>query len=323
VVYHFALLDASGLPQNKDLNKGLLGPNTLGIEVTRPDFAAQCGLGNIDPQHVEDGTSSAIEAALEWPLPPEGAVLVTNRPDKDSLGAMAVLLARAEGKQKKIDKCLVNWIGALDRMPFRDARVMYPGLVAMFSAEITDAMNTVVRASHGRYQDIPGKVAAFAKMLTSEMPADEVAKLAEEFARRREQSQRQFTPAEIRGSVAFFYEPGNYDGARAHGNKFYPVIVVNDPQRHTDGGGVQDRWCIVRQTRPFLVFDKKQFEKEINEAEAKARGLTLEQLRAQNFSWGGPANMLVSPQGASFGTKLTKDQILDLARKHLESGIVS
>lgn len=84
-------------------NASLLGPLTLGIEVTELELAMACGLGNIDPQHgVASGGGgtmlAAIEAALECPLPPPGAMLVTIRPDADAFGAMAVLTHRALGR---------------------------------------------------------------------------------------------------------------------------------------------------------------------------------------------------------------------------------
>lgn len=75
-----------------------LAPDTLGIEVTIPLVAQACDLGNIDPQHRPDGRGqAAIEAALDWPLPPRGTRLVTVRPDADAYGAMAVLTLRQEG----------------------------------------------------------------------------------------------------------------------------------------------------------------------------------------------------------------------------------
>lgn len=68
-------------------NEALLGPMTLGIEVTVPALAARCGLRNIDPQHTGgDPQHAAIEVCLEAPLPPDGATLVTIRPDLDSVG---------------------------------------------------------------------------------------------------------------------------------------------------------------------------------------------------------------------------------------------
>lgn len=88
---------------------------TLGIEVTIPDLAKQCDLGNIDPQH--SGTlagwkplsnsdfrtddelnrrepKTAIEAAIAYPLPGPGTTLATVRPDLDSIGAMAIFYLR-------------------------------------------------------------------------------------------------------------------------------------------------------------------------------------------------------------------------------------
>jgi len=109
------------------------GTNVLGIEVTIPEAAAACGLGNIDEQHAARALSAccgaelvfeparcavcdkpaharaAIEVALDWPLPadayqwerdrnedslPPIATLATVRPDLDSVGAMAVLVLR-------------------------------------------------------------------------------------------------------------------------------------------------------------------------------------------------------------------------------------
>lgn len=71
---------------------------TLGIEATRPDTIALCGAGNIDEQHRQGGDGrAAIEVALTCPLPADGTCLVTDRPDLDSIGAMAVLALRLIG----------------------------------------------------------------------------------------------------------------------------------------------------------------------------------------------------------------------------------
>ncbi len=99
-MYRFGLLLPTGTENAEDHNAPILGPNTLGIEITEPALAVRCGLGNIDPQHGPEAAfdaSAAMEAALDWPLPPRGARLVTIRPDLDSLGAMALLQLRAEG----------------------------------------------------------------------------------------------------------------------------------------------------------------------------------------------------------------------------------
>ena len=83
-------------------------PNTLGIEVTVPEIAAMCDLGNVDPQHGcqrgPGGSNSfpavagtAITEACGWPLPADGATFATIRPDLDAFGAMAVLALRTAG----------------------------------------------------------------------------------------------------------------------------------------------------------------------------------------------------------------------------------
>ena len=96
--YEFAMAFPVAHPRAAE-NAALIGPFTLGIEVTEADLADACSLGNIDPQHTPGSTDNraAIEAAMEWPLPPMGSRLVTIRPDADALGAMAVLMLRAAG----------------------------------------------------------------------------------------------------------------------------------------------------------------------------------------------------------------------------------
>ena len=98
IPWQFAMLVPARHPDSGS-NRALLGPHTLGIEVTDAALAHACGLGNIDPQHGPDGIAdcSAIEAALVWPLPQANARLVTIRPDADAFGAMAVLLMRQRG----------------------------------------------------------------------------------------------------------------------------------------------------------------------------------------------------------------------------------
>lgn len=99
--YAFGLLRPYMAPGADAANDAWLGQETLGIEVTDARLAARCGLGNIDPQHgfgTGDGLA-AITAALTWPVPPQGARLVTIRPDPDAFGAMAVLDLRSAGAE--------------------------------------------------------------------------------------------------------------------------------------------------------------------------------------------------------------------------------
>ena len=155
--YTYAVLRTEISQRSTKHNDNLLGDNTLGIEVTTPAFASRCGLGNIDPQHSGNGESSAIEKALTFdPLPPEGACLVTIRPDKDSFGAMAVLWLLSEGKGGEIDKWLVAWIGAIDRMGFRRAVKKYPNFKP--NGRETDAIQMIISEGDERWPTIGQKV---------------------------------------------------------------------------------------------------------------------------------------------------------------------
>ena len=100
--YTYGLLDPRAGAAGGNLP--LLGATTLGIEVTVPELAVRCGLGNIDPQHGGGlgvgtaGADAAIEACLTVTPPPVGATLVTVRPDLDAFGAMALLALRRAGR---------------------------------------------------------------------------------------------------------------------------------------------------------------------------------------------------------------------------------
>ena len=104
---------------------------TLGIEVTDPRFSSRCGLGNVDPQHGPDAgpdAPAAVEVAVDLPLPPPGTILLTLRPDMDSLGAMAVLLHRAKGgvmSSAMLDR--IRRIAVVDRFEFG----AWPGIRAL------------------------------------------------------------------------------------------------------------------------------------------------------------------------------------------------
>ena len=118
--YTYGLLDPRAGATGENLP--LLGATTLGIEVTVPELARRCGLGNIDPQH-GGGTgvgatvaAAAIEACLTVTPPPVGSTLVTVRPDLDAFGAMALLALRRAGHEPRPDmRARIDRIACADR----------------------------------------------------------------------------------------------------------------------------------------------------------------------------------------------------------------
>ncbi len=53
--YRYGVLSRDLSPEGEEKNAVLLGPQTLGIEITDPALAKRCGLGNVDPQHRATG----------------------------------------------------------------------------------------------------------------------------------------------------------------------------------------------------------------------------------------------------------------------------
>lgn len=119
--YKFSTLNPSPKAREAELAR-LQGVVTLGIEVTVPELATACSLGNIDPQHSGgDISRAAIEVALDWPLPLGGTTLATVRADLDSVGAMAVMLIRMtviEERHRDHDAWHATYSGEYDDCPY-------------------------------------------------------------------------------------------------------------------------------------------------------------------------------------------------------------
>ncbi|MBI2035891.1 MAG: hypothetical protein HYT12_04425 [Candidatus Liptonbacteria bacterium] len=310
-MYKYGMLRTDDSWEALNHNSGLLGAKTLGIEVTFPNLAAQCGLGNIDPQH---GTirkqSSAVEEALVYnPLPKDGTALVTIRLDKDSLGAMAVLTLRAEGQERYIDRNLVRCIGLLDSMGIENARREYPELFEnSFYRKYSDAIQQIVIEAMREPALLAQKIGVVASILKGSLSPEEM----DNIIARREQFNG-FSDVEMHGKVAFVHASKKYKEARDWANRRFPIAVIHDPEFSAPDSGslVYERWSIVR--RPGYL-DRDRCERAINQAEAEERMLTTSELKQGSLAWGGPTNIISSPPGKS--TKLTKANIISIVRAH-------
>ncbi|HEY9441015.1 MAG TPA: hypothetical protein VIS29_20700, partial [Streptomyces sp.] len=131
--YTYATLDPRPTTAAQQANDAVFAAGPVyGLEVTIQTLADRC-VANLDPQHLGgDASTAAIEAAVDWPLPPAGATLATVRADADSVGAMAVLLLRSAG--------YLLWQGALDRIRViadadKEASGSWPGVRPVPAAE--------------------------------------------------------------------------------------------------------------------------------------------------------------------------------------------
>ncbi|MEK7108909.1 MAG: hypothetical protein AAB919_00540 [Patescibacteria group bacterium] len=318
MAYRFGTLKTDGSPEATAHNAQWLGESTLGVEVVMEPLARECKLGNIDPQHRGAGGSSAIERAMIFPLPPEGSTIVTQRVDKDSIGAMAVLELRAEGREKDIDPFLVARLGAMDREGYTAHSANAIDAAYAESKDTTDALNAIIH-DQGKWRNLPAKIRGFKMILVRDMPVQEIASIAATKSRLSERYNARDHRVEMFGTkVAFIDAPGKYYEARDWGNRRYEVVVVHDAEHDTPAAGLHKRWTICRKPD---TFDRNRCEALLNAAEARARDMTVEDLVSAGFSWGGPKNIISSTEGKLRQSILTKDDIMPIVVECAESGL--
>lgn len=274
-------------PRDAAAGGAYLGPSALGIEVTVPALAARCGLGNIDPQHApgSDGDRAAIEAALDWPLPPDGSTLATIRPDLDSLGAMAVLAIRADGIA--IDAAARRRIGEIaaadrhDRGPWPGARPLAAALadptpLAALALAVADVTLTLQE-----------RVALLSRWLIDGVVPEAYQQLAAA-------ARQELTAAVTTGAVRIRALCGNRvavviatrSEALRLGYCLAPVVIALNPKFRLDGGPPCRKFTVAQYRAGYADF-------------AALRTA----LAARETGWGGTPTILGSPQGT--GSRLS------------------
>ena len=308
--YTYALLDPRVGAADENLR--LLGAGTLGIEVTVPELARGCGLGNIDPQHgggAGIGTSgaTAIEACLTATPPAAGATLVTVRPDLDAFGAMALLAyRRAGGTPGPAMLARIDRVARADRFdhgPWPGPRPLPstldelacvtnqdPALVAvngaMFDRERTVRDRVGLAARWLEIGDEPDgyreRWTAHAEALVAGLASGAVS------VEERADGRMALVTSRLPGSLRLGY-------ARA------PVVVAHDPGA-PDADPPAPRRVVVAQYAPGHV------------DLSGVRGVLMRQERG----WGGSSTILGSPQGRSCG--LGVEAIVAVVAQHLLPG---
>lgn len=284
-MYQYAILDPR--PSGADANDTILSSapvGVYGIEVTVPALAARCQLGNLDPQHTEGRNVAACVAALTCPLPPDGATLVTVRPDADSVLAMAVLELRRRDATVREDR--VHLIGQADSAPAGPwVRGYRPP--AVFAAVSAVAMD------HGtpleRRVGLLISWAAGADRLLPEPPDP----MANDDAPHAELS--------ACGRYAIVHADGPAGrGACAAGYQLAPTVIAVNQAFQFSGGEPHLKYTIARWNATHVPMDWA--------------GM-LDKLQTLEPGWGGSGSICGSPQGV--GSTLTLDQVTATVERHL------
>ena len=328
-----AQLDPRPTVEAKAVNDAVFAAGSvLGIEVTIPELAACCDLGNIDPQHSGGDTSlAAIEAALEYgdfwtayrselaEADKPTAVLVTVRPDLDSVGALAIIAIRMEnwiaerepygfpmyctfeGNTARRIRAVANsdkfsrekWSG---KQAFPTAENPWPeGKQASIEASELAAIAACVSDFKQPFDD---RVAAMKRWLwAGTQPEGYLEKVTDERMELIQALERGDIQVETFDRVAVVET--THRAATLVGYCVAPVVVALNPHFRFQGGDEHRKFTICQHEAGHVNLNS-----------------VLSELERLETGWGGSPTIIGSPQGVS--SVLTIDQIVSVVESHLQ-----
>jgi|GEM_PF-2246725 len=274
----------------------------LGIEITIPKLAKD--RVNLDPQHGPSGNpeTSAIEEAMNYDLTKleDRAKIATVRPDADSVGAMAVLeLRKAE---IEFDENLVKTIGRVDALGIKRAKTEYP--------EIEVRQKELSYANVKCFEKLPlaEKVIAMKKLLTNKVEWQEIEKAWSEIQAKKETAKQRLTIKPLLEDYAVMIE-GNHPMAFDLGYENAGIVAAFNPnfkRPWIENDTESQKWTIARYSEKEPI-DIKGLSVKLNELEKEYNG---------TGSWGGPANLIASPQGDT--SKIPFEEIVKTIKQFIK-----
>lgn len=294
--YRFELLDPRPTSVAREVNERLFASvkaGVLGIEMTLPEFADKCNLGNIDPQHTDkDVTTAAIDVAVNFNLPPKEALMVTVRPDLDAFGSMAILSLRQKGvmlSPEIIDR--VKTVSEADRF----ARGGWTGQKSLPTRENiwpneTQSLAVLGKMVNDTKISVGQRIALLERWLeTGEEPNEYKEKALKE--------RMEMIDALERGKIIAFIE-SKYRSATNIGYASAPIVIALNPSFSQVG------------SEPYKKYTICQFAPGYVDMLAVA-----EELNGLEKGWGGSPAIIGSPQGVS--SILSAEQIIGIVKKYL------
>ncbi|MDO8728281.1 MAG: hypothetical protein Q7K26_00150 [bacterium] len=308
-IFEYGVLDPRNIPEAKSSNEKLLGPNTLGIEVTIPALAKECGLGNIDPQHTEGKSDkAAIEVAIDYePLPPQGTTMVTIRADLDALGSMALLDLKVRGIN--IDENMKERISRIAESD-KFARGEWPGPRPLPSLDKLFDDSMANTESDSRLAPIAAAIADF------KVPVQERVELMKEWLLMGKEPQsyrekwikerEEIAKAIAEKRITIDTEDNkiskvisSHRAATSLGYYLSPIVVALNPEFR------------FQESEPHRKFTISQFKTGYLDLKVVA-----DVLNKSETGWGGSQTIIGSPQGT--GSKLEIETIMEIVKKNLK-----
>lgn len=285
--YSYTCLDMGQLGEASKTT--LARQHVLGIEVTIPEVAAYCDLGNVDHHGPEDTADSlcACEQALVMDLPPPGALFVTVYPDADSVTAMAVLANRAAGDP--VDPEIVRLVADYDKYGPSMGRP-------------ADLLIGVSRIASSRKMAMSDKVQWIQRALRGNVDIGEISGFVEDHDRDFQEALAATTVTLRFGGKVAVVESKHRYATRIGYMHAKTLVCVNSEfpvNFKDDTDGTYTKYTICRFNQ-HVAFDLPK---------------VLIELQNMEPGWGGRADIVGSPIGTS--SKLDLQQVLDVMEKHL------
>jgi hypothetical protein len=293
--------------QAKDANAKLFSAGkVMGIEVTIPELASQCELGNIDPQHTDnDINTAAIELARIIEMPEGDITFATIRPDLDSIGSMALLTMRKEGAEfnedmlRRIDKIATSdkfangdWPG-IRNLPTKDN--MYE---ESDSATDSETLAAIAAATGDFKVSVDKKVEWLRQWIETgaepEGYREQVSLNRLKLANALEDGQIKIEPAT---DNSYCVVESTHRAATSLGYTQAPVVVAMNPE------------FIFGESDPVKKFTISQFKDGYLDMKS-----LFQELSEMEEGWGGSPTIGGSPQGAS--SALSVEDVVSVVKKH-------
>jgi len=277
----------------------------VGVEITVPGFEG-INIDHHGPQDTSD-TPSAIEKAFLFDISqiPEGKI-ATLRPDPDSVGAIAVLLLKKEGKMP--DERLVKAIGLLDRKG--PAVFLNEGKALLgLSDEEFERVNKILSAASykimSKRPSLPEAVLFMKKVLMGEVDEGELNSLYEESKKLLEEAERESRVNLYYDGRIVFVESTN-PKVMEIGYRHGDVVIAYNPQFKWPDGSVTSKFTVARRDSNIRWIDLNGLKDELNKI-AGERGV--------KGKWGGQENIIGSPQNED--PKISVEELLEIIGKYL------
>ncbi len=282
---------------------------SLGLEITlkTPD-----GFTNIDHhgENCTDESPSCIEQVMEKSLKelPEGK-MATVSPDLDSVGAMAVILLKREGK--KVDERLVKAIGLLDRKGpayFYEKGQQDLGLE---NDEEFEKIKEILKACRYRLNierlRLPEAVLFMMKILSGDYTEEEIKKYAQEYDKKLEEAKKESKVEVIIDGLLVFVE-SKHQMAFDIGYEKGKIVIAYNPEFEWKGTGtITPKYTIARRDSNVREIDMEGLLEELNKI-AEEKGL--------QGRWGGRENIIGSPIGEN--PLLDPEEVKDIVKKYIK-----